>query len=59
MKYYSELTGELFNTIEELETSESDETKEIQDLLYEKFSEVNNELENYDILIFANFAGLI
>ena len=28
MKYYSELTGELFNTIEELETSEAEIRKE-------------------------------
>lgn len=28
MKYYSELTGELFNTIEELETSEAKIRKE-------------------------------
>ena len=36
-------------TFEEMKNffdSLSDETKEIQDLLYEKFSEVNNELEN-------------
>ena len=30
MKYYSELTGELFNTIEELETSELQKREEVE-----------------------------
>ena len=42
-----------FEDIKNFFDSLSNETKEIQDLLYEKFSEVNNELENH-LQIFDN-----